>query len=87
MHTVYIHAFNMGDVEDPDLYAAEPLLNWQRTELGQWIMKYSIDTPMWKRQYCKRHMGYSYYIQADLNEKDYTFFLLRWDKSVLQQIM
>lgn len=87
MHTVYIHAFNMGDVEDPDLYAAEPLLNWQRTELGQWIMKYSIDTPMWKRQYCMRSMGYSYYIQADLNEKDYTFFLLRWDKSVLQQIM
>jgi hypothetical protein len=25
----------MGDVEDPELYAAQPLYEWQQTEQGQ----------------------------------------------------
>jgi hypothetical protein len=32
--TVVVHEFTMGDVEDPDIYAAEPLLAWQKSEAG-----------------------------------------------------
>lgn len=33
----------MGDVEDPELYAAQPLYEWQQTEQGQWVMKNCSD--------------------------------------------
>jgi hypothetical protein len=27
----------MGDVEDPDLYAAQPLYDWQTSEMGEFM--------------------------------------------------
>jgi hypothetical protein len=32
---VVLHAFNMGDVEDPMLYASFTIQEWQQTEKGQ----------------------------------------------------
>ena len=32
-----VHTIKMGDVEDPDLYVADPIWKWQQTEEGQWI--------------------------------------------------
>ena len=29
------HQFNLGDVEDPDIYAAQPIWEWQQTEKGK----------------------------------------------------
>ena len=26
-----VHTVSMGDVDDPDLYVAEPLYNWEKT--------------------------------------------------------
>ena len=34
-----VHTFNMGDVEDPEIYVAGPLFDWQQTEKGKWIME------------------------------------------------
>jgi hypothetical protein len=48
MPRVKVHEFNLGDVEDPDLYAAEPIMAWQNTEAGQWVMQHSNDT-VWQR--------------------------------------
>jgi hypothetical protein len=31
-----LHEFTMGDVEDPYLYAAFPISEWQATEHGKW---------------------------------------------------
>ena len=28
--SIVVHSFNMGDVEDPDIYAAQGLLEWER---------------------------------------------------------
>ena len=28
----------MGDVDDVDIYAAQPIYQWQQTEQGQWVM-------------------------------------------------
>ena len=33
------HEFRMGDVDDPDLYAAVPLIEWEKSEPGQWLME------------------------------------------------
>ena len=69
-HRIYktvVHRFRMGDVDDPDLYAAEPLWKWQQSEMGQWVMTRAIDTPEWHRQH---------------KDIDYTFWTLKWSNQV-----
>ena len=44
-----VHSFNMGDVDDPDLYAAQPIMEWQESEAGAWVMEHAIETPFWHR--------------------------------------
>ena len=37
---ICVHEFPMGDVEDPDLYAAQPIWEWQESEAAGllWLM-------------------------------------------------
>ena len=75
---VVVHHFPMGDVEDPDLYAAEPLYNWQQSEAGTWVMAHAVEPPFWVRQPDLSSYGYRYYIVARLREQDQTYFKLKW---------
>ena len=34
-----VHTIEMGDVEDPYLYAGFPISEWQQTEMGRWVME------------------------------------------------
>lgn len=73
-----VHEFTMGDVDDPDIYAAEPLWQFQQSEKGQWVMAHALETPVWQRQIDYMLYGYKYQIAARLTEQDITYFLLRW---------
>jgi hypothetical protein len=77
---VKVHEFNMGDVEDPDLYAAQPLWEWQETEAGQWVMEHAIEKPFWHRLVNPHTFGYTYYVIARLSEQDQTYWTLKWKK-------
>jgi len=79
---VIVHRFNMGDVEDPDLYAAEPLLKWQNSEMGKWVMSHAVETPMWHRQQIPMNYHYTYAVTAKLTAKDYTYWTLKWGDDV-----
>jgi hypothetical protein len=79
---VVVHRFRLSDVDDPDLYAAEPILNWQNSELGKWVLAHSTEQPIWHRQIDYSSYGYEYAITAKLYTKDLTFFLLKWDQAV-----
>lgn len=78
---VKVHEFTMGDVEDPDLYAAEPIWQWQQSEMGRWVMEHAVETPFWHRYADPSMYGYKYYIIARLKEQDQTYWALRWQKS------
>lgn len=73
-----VHTIKMGDVEDPDLFVADPIWKWQQTEEGQWIMKNSNPIPMWKRQFDSITYGHLYSIHAYLTPKDYTYWSLKF---------
>ena len=83
IHTVVVHRFRMGDVEDPDLYAAEPLWQWQQSEMGKWVMEHAVDTPEWHRQ--MDHLAYhlQYAVVAKLKDIDYTWWMLKWGNTVI----
>lgn len=77
MQQVTFHTFTLGDVEDPEIYVAQPIWEWQQTDLGQWVMdrcsdpKYSIgpDGISW---------GHRVRLYGELEDKDATYFKLRW---------
>lgn len=78
--TVVVHEFSMGDVEDPDLYAAQPLHEWEKSEQGQWIMKNACDTPTWHRMADQVTYGYRYRITAKLMGPALTEWLLKYGR-------
>lgn len=78
---VVVHHFPMGDVEDPDLYAADPLYKWQQSEAGTWVMTHAVEPPFWVRQPDLSSYGYRYYIVARLKEADQTYFRLKWSNN------
>jgi hypothetical protein len=74
---IVVHEFTMGDVEDPDLYAGQPLYEWQNSEFGQWCMKNAADTPTWHRHADPVTYGYKYTITAKFMGPALTEMLLR----------
>ena len=82
IHKVIVYRFRMGDVEDPDLYAAEPLWEWQQSEMGKWVMDHSVETPMWHRQTNTNQYHTEYAVQAWLKGADYSFWVLKWGNDV-----
>lgn len=78
IHKVVIHTFTVGDVDDPDLYAAVPLLEWQKSEAGEWVMQNAIETPMWHRVNDTLTYNYKFAITAKLKDEDYVYYLLKY---------
>lgn len=75
---VVVHTISMGDVEDPDLYVAEPIWKWQQTDQGKFVMENAVQAPRWQRSIDPYSYGYKYAIIAELDEKRLTEFYLRW---------
>ena len=75
---VTVHSFRMGDVEDPDLYAAEPLYQWQNSEMGKWVMSNAVETPSWYRRVDPSSFGWRYEVRANLSPQNYTHWWMKW---------
>lgn len=67
----------MGDSEDPELYAAEPIMNWQKTGQGQWFMEHAYD-PTFHILVDPSRFGYQIAIYGELSEQDQIIFHLKW---------
>ena len=76
---VVVHKFRMADVEDPELYAAEPLYQWEKSEIGQWVMKNSVEQPVWNLIPNPDVYGHEVIIRAKLRPEDYTFWKLKYE--------
>jgi hypothetical protein len=63
---ICVHEFTMGDVEDPDLYAV------------QFVMDHAVEKPYWIRQVDDSGYGHRYKIIARLSAPNQTFFRLKF---------
>ena len=79
MTEVIVHKIPMGDVEDPDLFVAEPIWQWQQTEAGKYIMENSVQQPEWHRSADPTTYGYRYDIVAYLEDKSLTYWKLKYE--------
>jgi hypothetical protein len=73
---VCVHEIRMGDVEDPDLFVAEPIWQWQQTSAGKFIMEHAEDKPYWTRYMDYNTYGHVYRVVARLSEQNETFWRL-----------
>lgn len=81
MIDVVVHSFSVGDVDDPEIYAAAPIIDWQNTELGQWVMKHAVEQPVYYQSIDHVVMGYRFVIKARLSNEDAMYFKLKWPDS------
>ena len=71
-----LHKFTMSDVEDPEIYCADPIYQWQQTPEGKFCMEKATDLeyhihpdPM--------TFGYKVIITGYLSGKHATFWALK----------
>ena len=69
----------MGDVEDPELYAAFPLGEFMATEKGQWIRDNCAD-PQYIIRPDPNTFGQRVIVSGELEDQLVTEYLLRWGK-------
>lgn len=68
----------MGDVEDPDIYAAAPIWQWQQTQQGQWVTQHAHNL-IYHRAPDPYSGGYEFVIRGDLlDPHKQTEYFLRW---------
>ena len=75
---IVVYKFRMGDVEDPVLYAAQPIYEWQQTEAGRFVMEHAVESPWWVRTVDAATYGFEFAIMARMKEADQTFYILKW---------
>lgn len=75
---ITFYQFTMGDVDDVDLYAAQPIGEWQHTEQGQWAMTNAQDLKYYT-QPDHNTFGYKITIRGEIPEGPLlTEYLLKW---------
>lgn len=72
-----VHRFNMGDVEDPDLWAAQSLWDFEKSDKGKWVMENSNPTASWHRIPCD--YGWQYQIRGYFQPEQLTYYRLKFD--------
>ena len=78
MRKVLFHSFIMGDVEDPELYAAVPILEWEKTDHGKWVMAHAHD-PTFHIHTDPEYLGFRVTITGGLEERDEVYYRLKYD--------
>lgn len=75
---IKVYEFTMSDVDDVEIYVAEPLLKWEKSEQGQWVMANASEVPYWTSGWDLHTYSTRVQIIADLKEADVTYFNLKW---------
>ena len=71
-----LHEFTMGDVEDVEIYAAEPIYQWQQTPEGKFCMEKATDIH-WVTVVDHMIFGHRVKIIGTLSDKHATFWALK----------
>lgn len=77
MKRIIFATFNMGDVEDPEIYIAQPIYEFQQTPKGQWMMSNCKD-PTYQIMPCPETYGYRAVISGLVEDIQATEYYLRW---------
>ena len=78
IHNIVVHKFKVSDTDDPEIYAAQPIWEWEQSESGKWIKEHAIEVPQWHRQHDHMSWATHFTITAKLKDKDYVIWILKY---------
>ena len=84
---ILVHSFVMSDNDDPEIFAGQPIWEWQQTEAGRWVMEHAVEQPVYQIHPDMMFYGYHCKIWAVLSEKDTTFFKLKYSDHLNRKTM
>lgn len=77
MQKITFHEFNMGDVEDLEVYAAQPIHEWiTTTEKGKWVFERCKDLT-W-HSLTNDGYGWTILIRGSITDKEAIEYYLKW---------
>lgn len=76
--TACVHTIDIGYIDDPQIYAAPYILEWEHSEAGKYVMKNSIDVPYWRSGMNSNMTGYEVKIIAKFTPEKYTYYKLKY---------
>lgn len=82
MTKIVVHKFHVREFEDPDLWAAKELYEWEISTQGYWVLERALNHPEWHLQLQSDSISLLCVIIADLEPIHVTEFLLRWKDNV-----
>ena len=66
----------MGDVDDVEVYAAQPIYEWSQTPAGKWAMEHCEDLSWYTRP--NSDYGWTVVLRGSVTDKQATEYYLRW---------
>jgi len=70
----------MGDVEDVEVYAAQPIYEWLQTTEGKWVNDRCEDLS-WHTTVHPDSFGYSVILRGSITDRDATEYFLKWRRN------
>jgi hypothetical protein len=80
MQKINFHEIRMGDVDDPELYAAFPLNEFMQTEKGQWVKENCAD-PQYIIRPDPSTFGQRVIVYGEVEDRSATEYYLRWNSA------
>lgn len=77
MKRIVLKTISVGDVEDPEIYIAQPIWEWQQTDHGSWCMQHGQNLT-YHRVIDYAAYANKYTITGDFTDEDYLYYNLRW---------
>lgn len=71
------YKFNLGDVDDIDVYAAGPIYDWLQTQKGRWVEENATDLKFYT-EIDNLRWGYNCAVCGNLEGPAATEYMLRW---------
>ena len=68
--------FHIGDVEDVEIYAAQPIYQWAQTDQGTWVQERCNDLSWYTKP--NEQLGWTVTVRGSLTDKDATEYYLKW---------
>ena len=76
---VMVHRFRMADCDDPEIYVAQPIYEWQKSEPGTWCQEHALPESLnYVMELDIHSYGYLVAVLGDFREEDLVYFYLKW---------
>lgn len=77
-----VHRFLMSDVEDPEIYAAGPLWEWENSDRGTWCKEHALPNSLEFNIYADpATYGYRVTIAGHFRKEDLVYYYLKWPQT------